>query len=141
MDDNLTYNTESIGNTEGILSINNPLNDEDNNNNIEFDGTTFSELSSKISDSNNGDTIILTNNISQDGNSEILIDKSVIIIGNGNIIDAKHVSRIFNITAGNVVLKDIILYNGNTTGFGGSIHWSGADGLIENCSFFGNDVL
>ena len=142
--DLLTGDSGSVDGPDGLLKINNDVLNVDNNiikAESEFDGTTFSELSSKISNSFDGDTIILTNNISQDGDCEIVIDKAIILLGNGNVIDAEHASRIFNITSDNVVLKDIIFYNGNWTGFGGAIHWSGDNGIMEDCSFYNNAIL
>lgn len=135
-----SVSASDIGSVDGALMVN------DNNEDkiaaeSEFAGTTFSELSSKISNSADGDTLILTKNISQDGDCEIVIDKPIIIVGNGNIINAEHTSRIFNITSDNVVLKDIVFYNGNSTGFGGAIHWSGNNGIMDGCSFFDNDVF
>ena len=48
-----------------------------------------------------------------DFDEEILIfNKSVVINGNGHIIDAKHKSRIFNIQNADVIIKNITLMNG-----------------------------
>ena len=65
----------------------------------------------------------------------ITIDKAVTIDGCGHTIDAKKLARIFNITAGGVILKNINFTNAylDYTN-GGAIHTSGNLTLI-NCSF------
>lgn len=43
----------------------------------------------------------------------ILISKSIVIDGKGHTINANKISRIFNITADNVILRNINFINGN----------------------------
>ena len=102
-----------------------------------FTGATFTELKENISSLNDGDVLDLTNNITQDGNAEITISKSITINGNGVTIDAQGKSRIFNITANNVILKDIIFTNGKTTDDGGAVFFL-KDGEVTNCKFTNN---
>lgn len=75
----------------------------------------------------------------------ILISKSITIDGKGHSINANKVSRVFNVTANNVVLRNINFINGNALGRydnidagGGAIYWYGHYGKIENCTFFNN---
>ena len=62
------------------------------------------------------------------------------------LLNAKGYTIIFNITADDVVLKDIRFENGNATGQyaygvnnGGAIYWTGSNGKItDNCQFTDN---
>ena len=53
------------------------------------------------------------NNTDSSFTEGILINKSVVINGNGHIIDAQNKSRIFNITADNVIIRNISFVNAN----------------------------
>ena len=99
---------------------------------------TFAELQAYINAA--GSTLTLNKSYQcEDGfDSEgILIGKSITIDGQGNKIDAQEKSRIFRITADNVVLKNIIFTNGKTTGKGGAVHFS-SNGAVMNCNFTKN---
>ena len=106
-----TYGQLKMENDDEKLSV---LNDENVLSSAEtFNGTTFSELRSKINSLKNGDVLDLTSNVTQDGNSHIAISKSITINGNGITIDAKGKSRIFYIQSGaTVVLNNITFTNG-----------------------------
>lgn len=69
----------------------------------------------------NGNTILLTT-------GEIVINKSLVIMGNGSantIISGNNNSRIFNITnAGNVTISNVLITNGNALLNGGAINIS-----------------
>lgn len=55
------------------------------------------------------------------------------INGNGRTIDASNLARIFNITADNVIIKNLTLINDNVTDDnGGAICWDGANGKITD---------
>ena len=93
----------------------------------EKDNGTFSALQDKINNADEGATIALENDYVNDG---ILVDgiqitKPITINGNGYTIDAQHKSRIFNVTANNVVLNDITFINGDAT----------SGGAIYNCGY------
>ena len=112
-----------------------------------FHNTTFADLSQKINDTPENQTLTLTDDYQYDGGDihGIVISKSITIDGAGHTIDANHSSRIFNVTADNVVLKNINFVNGNALGKyfnsevgGGAIHWTGANGQVFNCSFTNN---
>ena len=69
-------------------------------------------------------------------NSGILINKSDITInGNGHTIDGSNQARIFNITANNIIISNIIFANGNINeGLGGALHSSGSV-TLNNVTF------
>ena len=92
---------------------------KEKSNNLLSDGenSSFADLADDIS--NAGSTLDLSKdyiyNSSKDVNisdNGIVISKSIIINGNGHTIDAKGAKRIFEISASNVVLKNIIFTNG-----------------------------
>ena len=111
----------------------------------------FDELSYKINNTPEGGLLVLdkdykfvndSNNISNKG---ILISKPMTIDGKGHTINANKLSRAFNITADNVILKNINFINGNALGRydnidagGGAIYWYGNNGKILNCNFTNN---
>jgi hypothetical protein len=75
----------------------------------------------------------------------ILISKSIIIDGQGHTLDGRHLSRIFNITADNVTIKNVNFKNGNALGRyfgpylgGGAIYWNGNNGNLFNSNFTDN---
>ena len=101
---------------------------------------TFAELQANITQATEGSTLTLNKNYEceDDFDSEgILINKSITIDGQGNKIDAQGKSRIFKITAENVILKNIIFTNGKTTERGGAVFFSGT-GEVTNCNFTDN---
>lgn len=90
--------------------------------------------------SNSGDTIYFSPSI--DGNTiflstgEIIIDKSLVIIGNGTsntFLDGSNNSRILHISsAGNVSIENISFSNGFSVGSGGAILSESSDLFLEN---------
>ena len=109
------------------------LTEIDEDREVTFHNTTFEDLSQKINDTPENQTLTLTDDYRYDGGDihGIVISKSITIDGAGHTIDANHSSRIFNVTAGNVVLKNINFINGNALGKyfnsdvgGGAIHWT-----------------
>ena len=108
------------------------------------DGTTFWDLNQTI----NADTqseINLINNYTFNPDYDadfvdgIVINRSVIINGNGFTINAKGKARIFEVLVDNVVVKNIVFKNGNITGDGGAVHFGGS-GTVENCNFTNNSA-
>lgn len=99
----------------------------------------------------------------------IVIDKALTIDGSGYTIDANSSARIFNVTADNVVIKNVVFTNGyckDGTGqagcvlwsgdngqlinstftdsyakIGGAVLWYGIDGLIDGCKFISNEAM
>ena len=122
---------------------------------VKFNGTTFTELREQIKNLNDGDTLILENDVYQDSKEDIKIQKQITIDGNDHTLDGKYLYRMFEVSGDNAVLKNINFINGistikwdgrkgtvsgctftNIKGYdGGAIEWYGISGVIENCSF------
>ena len=111
------------------------------------DVATFEDLARIINSTSEGGLIVLNKDYEyiNGSNKGILINKSITIDGNGHTLNGNHLSRMFNITADNITIRNISFVNGNAFGRyftnsvgGGAIYWSGANGLIENCSFTNN---
>ena len=105
----------------------------------ENDFGNFTELSGLIEDTPEGTTLELEKNYRNDGSvSEegINITKALTIDGKGHTLDADGRSRIFNIAADNVTLRNIVFKNGYYEN-GGALRWSfsTSDGNLFNCSF------
>ena len=108
---------------------------------------TFTELQENISHATANSTLKLDKNYEYDDDFNIegiLIDKVLTIDGQGHKIDAKGQARIFNVTAENITLKNIIFTNGNATassslGSGGAIYqWWYCESTVTNCTFTNN---
>jgi hypothetical protein len=110
---------------------------------------SFDELSDLINNTPENETLTLDNDYTyiNGSNKGIVISKPITIDGAGHTLDGNKSSRIFNITASNVVLKNIKFINGNALGSyftyygGGAIYWNGSNGYLENCSFYDNSAL
>ncbi len=114
---------------------------------VQSNVSSFDDLSAKINETpENG---ILTLDCDYEyrngSNKGIMISKSITIDGAGHTLDGKKASRMFNVTADNVTLKNINFVNGNAYGRyfsnsagGGAIYWNGANGAIESCNFTNN---
>ena len=95
--------------------------------------------------SHNGPVINLNNNFDFDFDYDanftegIVINRPLTINGNGYTIDAKDVARIFKVESNDVVLKNIIFKNGNTSSHGGAVYFN-SDGDVTNCTFTGNQA-
>ena len=119
---------------------------ENGNDELIGDGNegTFSQLQVNIG-RNHGSTLKLDKDYAcEDGFSTdgINITDSITIDGQGHTIDANGKARIFNIKSNNVILKNIILKNGNTTGDGGAIFFDKAvTGTVINCTFTNNTAI
>ena len=101
--------------------------------------SSFSNLADEIE--NAGTTLDLTKdytfNNATDNNTGILISKDNFVLnGNGHTIDAKNQSRIFNITANNVTLTNLILTGGNSEK-GGAIYTTESL-ILNNVTFIDN---
>ena len=108
---------------------------------------SFDDLSRIINDTPEGGNLILYSDYQciNSSNKGIVISKSITIDGNGHTLNGNKLSRMFNITADNVTIKNINFVNGNILGRyfsndvgGGAIYWSGANGVLFNCSFMNN---
>ena len=120
---------------------------------INNDGT-FSDVQNGINQVQSGDTIYLNNHTFTGSGSEISVaggwfsNKDKITIdgsinpnkgGTGNemsTLDAKSSSRVFNIGASSITLKNIIITNGKYSGRdanGAGVYSSGSNLVLENC--------
>ena len=109
------------------------------------DGTTFLDLNHVIN-GNDNDTVVLDRDYTYnptfdyDLNDGIVIDRPVTIIGNGHIIDATGLARIFNVQADNVTIENITFTNAKAQRAGGAIYWTGANGNVSDCDFVNNSA-
>lgn len=139
----------AVDENTNVITVNNDDNNILNINNIdneiltdESDGS-FADLNKTI----NGDSstnIILDNDYTYTSTDTIktgiLISKNnTVIDGQGHTIDAKGQTRIFNITATTVILKNIKFINGNAKS-GGAIYGYGDNLRIFNCTFINNNA-
>lgn len=117
--------------------------------NVRFGVYGFDELAEEIAETPEGATLVLDADYEyvNGSNKGIVISKSITIDGAGHTLDGKRLSRMFNVTADNVVIKNIKFINGNALGSygryygGGAIYWNGTNGCLENCSFTNNTAL
>ena len=77
----------------------------------------------------------------------IVIDKPIIINGNGHTIDAKYLSRVFTIIEGEVEIYNLTLIHGRdikSKNEGATICWKGIEGVLANCtikdSYLGDEM-
>lgn len=96
-----------------------------------------SELQSLIDNAiQSGETEVnLTKQYRFTSRNPIIINSPIKINGNGHIIDGGNKSRLFDISADNVILNNLILQNGNSgtvEGNGGAIQWTGDNGILTN---------
>ena len=108
---------------------------------------SFEELAIKVNMTPEGGVLVLDKDyeyVNTTTNKGVLISKSITIDGAGHTLNAKHLSRMFNVTADNVTIRNINFVDGNAFGRyggiagGGAIYWNGANGFIENCRFINN---
>ena len=76
------------------------------------------------------------NNETDDKSGIVISKDNFVLNGNGHTIDGKNQSRIFNITANNVTLNDLILIGGNAEK-GGAIYAAGSF-TLNNVTFIDN---
>ena len=115
--------------------------------NVRFkDIGTFEELGCLVNMTPEGSVLVLDKDYEyvNGTNKGVLISKSITIDGAGHTLNGNHLSRMFNVTADNVTIRNINFINGNAFGRyyaiagGGAIYWDGANGLLENCKFINN---
>lgn len=108
---------------------------------------TFEDLALLVSNTPEGGVLVLDDDYKfvNGSNKGILISKPITIDGAGHTLDGNKLSRMFNVTADNVTIKNINFINGNAYGKyfsneagGGAIYWNGANGAVENCNFTNN---
>ena len=103
----------------------------------------FSDVQSMVDNAIAGDTIYLDNKTYFGNGTEIKINKENITISGAtfndpskmSILDAKELARIFNSSAFGCTFKNLILINGNASGYGGAVYSNGANCSFINCCF------
>ena len=108
----------------------------------------FEDLAIKVNDTLENQTLTLDCDYEYRNGSVkgIVISKPMTIDGAGHTLNGNKLSRIFNVTADNVVIKNINFVNGDALGSygihygGGAIFWNGTDGYVENCNFTDNGL-
>jgi len=104
-----------------------------------FTGTTFSQLQTLINSANQGDTIVLKNDVVQNGTSLINIAKSITINGENHIVDAQNKSNIFYLAADNICLNNIIFKNFRCSYNNPTIDIRCNNTEISNCDFINSN--
>ena len=152
---NCTFNNCGDDNIMSLVDYDRKFNIKVPKPTVKFNGTTFTELREQIKNLNDGDTLILENDVYQDTKEDIKIQKQITIDGNDHTLDGKHLYRMFEVSSDNAVLKNINFINGistikwngkkgtvsgctfrNIKGYdGGAIEWYGISGVIKNCNF------
>lgn len=110
------------------------------NDNISNVGSNdFTALSNEINASSQSKVLNLTRDYAYNSLNDQQFCKGIdididdlIIDGQGHTINANNEARIFNINSDNVVLKNLVLINGNSDSEGASIYWSGQNGQLIN---------
>ena len=124
----LEYNNQTIDSTDS----------QGDNLNDNSDGT-FTDLANIISYSNG--ELKLTKNYVYDSSKDskykngIKINKQITIDGKGFIINGKNNAHAFNVTASNVIIRNIEFINCYSSILGGAIYWNGINGNLFDCSF------
>ena len=117
--------------------------EEGNRNGTVIPTSTFSELQQLIKEADAGSTIVLDRDYKWDEDFNIItgveVYKTITIDGNGFTVDGAKRSRIFNVTAANVVFKNLHLINGflderHDVNYGSAISGSEVSKAI-NCYF------
>lgn len=118
--------------------------DDSIQNNAEFTSLqsnegNFIDLKQKIYNAIDGDTILLDKNYkyleSDDMLEGVIINKTLTIDGQGNTIDGSNLARVFNVSANNVIIKNINFIDCSAIKEGGVIYWFGVDGSVSGCNF------
>ena len=125
---------------------------------------TFDEMADKISGLKSGEVLNFFKDYYFESTDPIYITESITIDGHGHTIDGCNMSKMFEIYARGVTLKNIrfanalsdngtiqvvgancTIMNCTFTGnfaneHGGAITWHGDEGLVENCTFISNSA-
>ena len=103
------------------------------------DANTFTYLKAMINSMSSGSTLVLDKDFAYDEGftkEGIKISKSITIDGNGHIIDAKGLARIFTLSEAGIILKNIVFKNGHATSDGGAVNNDWVNNcIIISCSF------
>ena len=132
-------------NNTDIISENNDVYDDslsmNNENNVLKSAGDFEDLNSTINGGSS--TIELDRNYTytssfNNGEGIVISQNNTIIDGKGHSINGNGQSRIFNVTATTVTLKNIVFINGFAAANGGAIRGYGDNLRVLNCTFINN---
>lgn len=102
---------------------------------------TFSELQEAIANSTENYLELNVdyefNNVTDNSTGILIAKDNFVINGNGRMINGNNLARIFNITANNVTLSNLILTGGNAEK-GGAIYATGSSLTLNNVTFIEN---
>ena len=137
----LSHEIESADNNLGTSEEQKVTQTDNEEKTGETDDGSFGALESKIGRASSGDTVYLENNYScEDSWTQVtgisILPSNLVIDGQGHSIDAKQKTRIFDVNAENVTIKNIKFINAKFNHYGGAIYWSSsANGSVSGCSF------
>ncbi|MCQ2964504.1 MAG: Ig-like domain-containing protein [archaeon] len=103
-------------------------------------GRDFTYLNGLIQNTPEGDEVSLDQDIIfvSDNDSAfkkgINVNRSITINGNCHTIDGMYIARVFNVTADNVIIKNLTILNVGGDLDGGAIYWSGVNGVLNSCT-------
>ena len=100
----------------------------------------YGQLQKLIDDAGEGDVIVLDKNytfdVNYDSHVSIMVNKSITIDGNGFTLNSLKQFNILEVSADNVVLKNINFINGMNPYYpGGAVVWQGVNGTLTSCNF------
>ena len=149
--DNMTFEQSNLQEESAETDIEQSTDDDEtlNEHDVAQSNGLFSEISDKIRTSHPGEAIFLGGRTYDGQGSEIIVDVDGLTIMGGSdwndpsysTLDARGLSRIFNIKSSGITIKNIKLINGNSTENGGAIYWKSGSGSIYDCIFENNNAF
>lgn len=104
------------------------------------DNASFDDLQKDIDEAQ--DSLILNRDYTYSNNDKcsVLINKTITIEGNNHIINASGLSKILNIAADNVTVKNIVFIYDTYENFNisNAFNWTGLNGEVYNCTVLFN---
>ena len=136
--EDVSSDTLQTSENEGSVGV---VEESDADGPLKGDYKSFDEIQQEIESANPGATIYLDGTYLGDG-SPISISKRITLegIGDDACLDADGDSRIFEISASQVTLKNLKLKGGYTSGNGGAIYFTSGSHTIDNCYFEDNQA-
>lgn len=102
-------------------------------------GSGMSDIDAAVKSASAGDTIKLENDVEQDTNTYVMLNKAITLDGQGHSIDMKGISYAFRVHNAQVILKNLTIKNGADASYGGAIYVTSTGSCkIEDCTFINN---
>ncbi len=146
VEDSLTESyTDSMALEENLNDISGLENSNENSDVLKEESKSFSDLQRTINQASSGSEIELNSDYAytpgvDSGTNGITISKAITINGKNHTIDGNELSRIFQISGQNVVLKNLNLVNGHSLEYGGAVKWTGSNGKLLNSTLTNNSA-